>query len=124
MVGGYPVVLDGELPSNYVKPGDIIHPTSEERRISQEDFRCGRYTFWADWVGIHRTSPLDVNQDLWKRYVSAIAANIGDSPAGFFWAKNLKFPGAPPVINSEMFVSKAGTKGPTQWNIGFPQDCR
>ena len=122
MNGGYPVKLEDVLPSSYVKPGNIIHPTSDERATSQKDFRCGRYTFWADWVGIQRTSPQDANQLLWNQYVALIAGHLEDSPAGYFWAKNLKQPGQPQ--NSEMFVSKGVTKGPTQWNTGFPLACR
>lgn len=122
MNGGYPVPLDGSVASNYVKPANIIHPTDAERAVAQKDLRCGKYTFWADWVGIQRTSPVDPNQALWNQYVAKIAELMPDTPAGFFWARNLRQPGQP--VNSEMFVQKAATKGPTQWNTGFHQACR
>ncbi|HXX75157.1 MAG TPA: hypothetical protein VEI50_08505 [Nitrospiraceae bacterium] len=122
MNGGYPVPLDGDLPSNYVKPGNIQAPTATERATSQKDFRCGRYSFWSDWVGIQRTSPVDANQALWTQYVNLIAQNLSLTPAGFFWAEDLRQPGNPVV--SEMSIQKGPVKGPTQYNPGFNTACR
>jgi|GEM_PF-4774674 len=122
MNGGYPVVLDGTLPSSYIPPANIQSPTAAERAASQKDFRCGRYSFWADWVGIQRTSPVDANQTLWTSYVTLIAQNLALSPAGFFWAQNLHQPGQ--AVITEMSIQKGQTKGPTLYNTGFTTVCR
>ena len=113
MRGGYPVVLDGTLPSNYVAPAVLSTPTAAERAASQKDFRCGRYEFWADWVGIQRTVQ-NPNQALWDRYVAAIGNLLPLTPAGYFWSVDTKQPGK--SIVSEMFVSKSQAKGPQLFN--------
>jgi hypothetical protein len=111
MRGGYPVVLDGTLPSNYITPVVLSTPTSAERAASQKDFRCGRYEFWADWVGIQRQAG-NPNQALWERYVNGIAALLPLTPAGFFWAVDVSSPGGSIITQSEMFITKAQAKGP------------
>ncbi|MBX3329694.1 MAG: substrate-binding domain-containing protein [Nitrospira sp.] len=122
MNGGYPVELDGYLPHTYVPPANAITPTDAERAAAQKDFRCGRVSFWADWVGIQRTSPVDANQQLWNQYVAGIAQLLPRTTNGYFFARNLRQPGQP--VNSEMFVTKNATKGPIQWNPGNPTACR
>src|SRR4029077_19449653 len=40
MRGGYPVPVDGLLPSNYTTPLVLATPTAQERAASQKEFRC------------------------------------------------------------------------------------
>lgn len=122
MNGGYPVVLDGSPPNSYVPPANPIHPTGGERHAAQKDFRCGRYPFWSDWVGIQRTSPADQNQALWNQYVARIAELLPETTNGYFFARNLRQPGQPVI--SEMSVQKNATKGPTLWDPGDHLACR
>jgi hypothetical protein len=113
MRGGYPVAIDGIQPSNFTAPAVLANPTVSERAVSQKEFRCGRYLFWADWVGIQRNVP-DANQALWTQYVSQISNLLPRTQIGYFHAKNLRQPGQPVV--SEMFVQKGETKGPITFN--------
>ncbi len=115
MRGGYPVAVDGVLPSNYLAPAVLNNPTAQERQNSQKAFRCGQYLFWADWVGIQRNTP-DANQALWNQYIAGIANLLPRTQIGYFHARNLRPPAGGPAVNSEMFVQKANTKGPIQFN--------
>ena len=121
MRGGYPVQLDGTLPSNYLAPLVIANPTDAERAAAQKDFRCGRYEFWSDWVGIQRNVS-NPNQALWNRYVAAIGNLLPKTTAGYFWARNVRQPGQP--INTEMFITKGPTKGPVSFEPGDHLACR
>jgi len=120
MRGGYPVQLDGTLPSNYIPPANIASPTAAERAASQKQFRCGRYEFWSDWVGIQRNAG-NPNQALWNTYVQRIAQYMPLTQAGYFWAVNLRQPGTP--VLTEMAVTKAQTKGPILFNSGINSGC-
>ena len=120
MRGGYPVTIDGVLPSNYVPPGILATPTAQERADSQKEFRCGRYLFWSDWVGIQR-SVADANQALWTQYVTQIGNLLPVTTTGYFWARNLRQPGQP--VNTEMLVQKGNTKGPITFNSGDHPAC-
>jgi hypothetical protein len=119
--GGYPVPLDGALPSNYVAPLLIANPTDNERAVAQKDFRCGRYPFWSDWVGIQRTAD-NPNQALWNSYVAAIGTLLPKTASGFFYARNVRQPGQ--TINTEMLVTKGPTKGPVSFEPGDHPACR
>lgn len=125
MRGGYPVAVDGVLPSNYTAPAVLNNPTAAERNTSQKAFRCGQYLFWGDWVGIQRNTP-DANQALWNQYVAGIATLLPRTQIGYFHARNLRQPGQ--AVNSEMFVQKTETKGPIQFNptdnTGGALNCR
>jgi len=128
--GGYPVPLDGVLPSDYTNPGPPaggfppnaadLATLNGKRAVSQKQFRCGRYSFWSDWVGIQRTVP-NTNQTLWNQYVAKIAELLPVTTTGYFWSKNLRQPGQPVV--TEMFVQKGETKGPITYNSGDPTAC-
>ncbi|SPP62967.1 substrate-binding domain-containing protein [Nitrospira lenta] len=123
MRGGYPVPVDGALPSNYLAPAVLANPTSAERAVSQKEFRCGRYPFWSDWVGIQRTSgPANPNQALWNQYVAAIGTLLPKTTTGYFWARNVRQPGQP--VNTEMSVTKGETKGPINFEPGDHPACR
>jgi len=123
MRGGYPVLLDGTLPSNYIPPATLSAPTDAERAAAQKDFRCGRYTFWSDWVGIQR-NVANPNQSLWNSYVAAIGTLLPKTTTGFFWARNVRQPGQ--SINTEMFITKGAgqTKGPINFESGDHPACR
>lgn len=122
MRGGYPVALDGTLPSNYtVPPSGLQSPSDADRAASQKDFRCGRYEFWSDWVGIQR-NVANPNQVLWTRYVAAIGNLLPKTTTGYFWARNVRQPGQP--VNTEMAVTKNATKGPISFNSGDQAACR
>ncbi|BCA57069.1 exported protein of unknown function [Nitrospira sp. KM1] len=120
MRGGYPVAMDGVQPSNFTAPAVLSNPSDAERAASQKEFRCGRYIFWADWVGIQRNTP-DANQALWNQYVAGIATLLPKTQIGYFHARNLRQPGQP--VNTEMFVQKADTKGPITVNPGDHPAC-
>jgi len=113
MRGGYPVAVDGVLPNNYLAPAVLANPTDAERAAAQKEFRCGRYLFWADWVGIQRNVP-NANQALWTSYVNGIATLLPKTQIGYFHARDLRQPGQPVI--SEMFVQKGDTKGPIAFN--------
>jgi hypothetical protein len=122
MRGGYPVPIDGLLPSNYVPPLIPATPTVQERANSQKEFRCGRYAFWADWVGVQRTTPDSAqNETLWTQYVTNIGTLLPVTTTGYFWARNVRKPGL--TVNTEMFVQKGDTKGPITWNSGDHPAC-
>lgn len=115
MRGGYPVPIDGLLPSNYTAPAVIQNPSDNERADSQVHFRCGRYAFWSDWVGVQRNIA-NPKQALWDLYVSQIAALLPKTTTGYFWAKNTRQPGKPVV--TEMLAQKADAKGPIKIESG------
>ena len=121
MRGGYPVQMDGTLPSNYIPPAVLANPTDAERAAAQKDFRCGRYVFWSDWVGIQRTVS-NPNQALWTSYVTAIGTLLPKTTSGFFWSRNVRQPGQ--AVNTEMFVTKGPTKGPISFEPGDHPACR
>ena len=121
MRGGYPVQMDGTLPSNYTAPAVLANPTDAERATAQKEFRCGRYEFWSDWSGIQRNA-LNPNQTLWNSYVAAIGTLLPKTTTGFFWARNVRQPGHP--INTEMLVTKGETKGPINFEPGDHPACR
>lgn len=121
MRGGYPVQMDGTLPSNYTPPAVIAYPSDAERAASQKEFRCGRYEFWSDWVGIQR-NVANPNQTLWNSYVVAIGTLLPKTTTGYFWARNVRQPGMP--VNTEMLVTKGETKGPVNFEPGDHPACR
>ena len=123
MRGGYPVVMDGTLPSNYTAPlSGLVSPSDADRLASQKDFRCGRYAFWGDWRGIQRNVPDSTqNESLWTQYVTAIGTLLPKTTTGYFWARNVRKPGSP--VNTEMFVQKGDVKGPISFNPGAHSDC-
>ncbi|MDN5940398.1 MAG: hypothetical protein L0H94_00830 [Nitrospira sp.] len=120
MRGGYPVPIDGLLPSDYDPPANVLNPSDADRAVSQKEFRCGRYLFWSDWVGIQRTVP-DANQALWNEYVAAIGTLLPKTRSGYFWARNVRQPGQ--TVNTEMFVQKGQTAGPITFNDGDHPAC-
>lgn len=124
MRGGYPVAVDGALPSNYTAPAVLANPSDAERAASQKAFRCGQYEFWSDWVGIQRTAPAAAaaTQTLWTQYVSAIGNLLPRTTTGYFWARNVRQPGQP--INTEMAVTKGATRGPVNFEPGDHPTCR
>ena len=121
MRGGYPVELDGAQPSNFTPPAILANPSDVERATSQKEFRCGRYPFWSDWVGIQRNIA-NPNQALWNQYVAKIGQLLPVTTTGYFWARNVRQPGQ--AVNTEMAVTKGETKGPINFEPGDHPACR
>jgi ABC-type phosphate transport system substrate-binding protein len=95
--GAYQVALDGFLPSNPALGAGIA---------KTRDLRCGKYSYWADWLIIKRNSGVEVapTNAVAGTNAAIVAfrnAAINNNPLPDFWG-----------ATNDMFVAKNDDKGP------------